>query len=93
MVVSLLRSNPPDLLAFRNKTATITLIVGCMRPAEGAAALTCDLVFNSDYDAGLRQYFKLGCFTLHTLTRIRNAKATRCASALPPTLDWISTTS
>ena len=57
MVVSLLRSNSPDLLAFRNKNATVTLTIGCMRPSEGAAALSCDLVFNSDYyDAGLRQY-------------------------------------
>ena len=38
-----------------------------MRPSEGAAALSCDLVYNSDYDAGLSQY--LGCTTLHCLNR------------------------
>jgi hypothetical protein len=89
MVVSLLRSNPPDLLAFRNKAATVTLTVGCMRPAEGAAALTCNLVFNSDYYAGLRQY--LGCTTLHTLTRKqdqeRKGHQMRFGVATDPQLD------
>jgi len=89
MVVSLLRSNPPDLLAFRNKTATITLTLGCMRPSEGAAALSCDLVFNSDYDAGLRQY--MGCTTLHTLTRKqdqeRKGHQMRFGVATDPQLD------
>jgi hypothetical protein len=41
MVVSLLHSVPSDLVAFRNKNATSTLTIGCMRPAEGAAGLTC----------------------------------------------------
>ena len=43
MVVSLLCSNPPDLLAFRNKNAPATLTIGCMHPSKGAAALSCDL--------------------------------------------------
>jgi hypothetical protein len=89
MVVSLLRSNPPDLLAFRNKNATVTLTIGCMRPAEGAAALTCDLVYNSDYDAGLRQY--LGCSTLHCLMRKqdqeRKGHQMRFGVATDPQLD------
>jgi hypothetical protein len=38
-----------------------------MRPAEGAAALTCKLVFDHDYNAGLRQY--KGCATLRCLMR------------------------
>jgi hypothetical protein len=67
MVVALLRSNPVDLVAFRNKNAVKTLAVGCMRPAEGAAALPCKLVFDSDYNAGLRQY--KGCATLRCLMR------------------------
>ena len=67
MVVALLRSHPPDLVAFRNKNATCTLTVGCMRPSEGAAALTCELEFNADYNAGLHQY--RGCSTLHCLMR------------------------
>ena len=67
MVVSLLRSTPTDLLAFRNKNAVNTLTIGCMRPAEGAAALTCELVFDSDYLAGLHQY--RNCATLHCLMR------------------------
>jgi hypothetical protein len=66
-LVALLCSNPTDLLAFRNKNAAAPLTIGCMRPAEGAAALSCDLVYNSDYNAGLRQY--LGCTTLHCLMR------------------------
>ena len=89
MVVSLLRANPPDLLAFRNKNATVTLTIGCMRPAEGAAALSCDLVFNSDYDAGLRQY--LGCTTLHCLMRKqdqeRKGHQMRFGVATDPQLD------
>ena len=67
MVISLLRSTPTDLLAFRNKNAVNTLTIGCMRPAEGAAALTCELVFDSDYLAGLHQYRH--CATLHCLMR------------------------
>ncbi len=46
MVVFLLCSTPTDLLAFSNKNAVNTLTTGCMLPAEGAAALTCELVFN-----------------------------------------------
>jgi hypothetical protein len=65
MVVSLLRSTPTDLLAFRNKNVVNTLTIGCMLPAEGAAALTCELVFNSDYRTGLHQY--RNCATLHCL--------------------------
>jgi hypothetical protein len=67
MAVALLRSHPADLVAFRNKNAVNTLTIGCMRPAEGAAALTCELVFNYDYNAGLRQY--KGCVTLRCLMR------------------------
>ncbi len=51
MVLALLRSNPAILLAFCNKNATVTLTIGCMCPAEGAAALSCDIVYNSDYNA------------------------------------------
>ena len=67
MVVTSLRSSPPDLLAFRNKNALCTLTIGCMRPSEGAAALTCELEFNADYNAGLTQY--RDCSTLHCLMR------------------------
>ena len=67
MVVALLRSHPPNLLAFRNKNAVCTLTVGCMRPSEGAASLTCKLEFNADFNAGLAQY--RGCSTLHCLMR------------------------
>jgi hypothetical protein len=49
------------------KNAVNTLTIGCMRPAEGAATLTCELVFDSDYLAGLRQY--RNCATLHCLMR------------------------
>ncbi len=55
-MVALLCSTPIDLVAFRNKNAINTLTIRCMRPAEGAAALTCELIFNSDYNAGLREY-------------------------------------
>ncbi len=54
-------------MAFHNKNAVNTLTIGCMRPAEGSAALTCELVFDSDYNAGLRQY--KGCATLQCLMR------------------------
>ena len=57
-------------MAFRNKNAANTLTwltIGCMRPSEGAAALTCELVFDHDYNAGLRQY--KGCATLRCLMR------------------------
>jgi hypothetical protein len=67
MVVALLRSRPADLVAFRNKNAANTLTIGCMRPAEGAAALTCELIFDHDFNAGLRQY--KGCATLRCLMR------------------------
>jgi hypothetical protein len=67
MVVALLRSNPADLVAFRNQNVVNTLTIGCMRPPEGAAALTCELVFDADYNAGLRQY--KGCATLWCLMR------------------------
>jgi hypothetical protein len=58
MVVSLLRSTLMDLLAFRSKNVVNTLTIGCMQPAdsEGAAALTCELVFNSDYQTGLNHH-------------------------------------
>jgi hypothetical protein len=97
MVVALLRSNPVDLVAFRNKNAVKTLTIGCMRPAEGAAALTCELVFDSDYNAGLRQYklttkdaLPSGASSAKTTKR---AKATRCASGCPPTPSSTSSSS
>ena len=53
MVVALLHSLPIDLVAFKNKNVTATLTICCMRPAEGTETLSCDLVYNSDYGAGL----------------------------------------
>jgi hypothetical protein len=38
MVATLLRYKPKNLVEFRNKLLVCTLTVGCMRPAEGAAA-------------------------------------------------------
>jgi hypothetical protein len=67
MVVALLRSNPTDLFASSNKNATVTLTISCMRPAGGAAALSCDLDYNSEYNAGLHHH--LGCTTLNRLER------------------------
>ncbi len=52
-VVTLLCSVPMELLAFLNKNVVNTLTIGCMRQAEGAAFLTCYLVFSSDYKTGL----------------------------------------
>jgi hypothetical protein len=67
MIVSLFRSTPTDLMAFHNKNTVNTLTIGCMLLANGAAALTCELVFNANYQAGLCQY--LNCATLHCLMR------------------------
>jgi hypothetical protein len=89
MVVSLLRASPPNLVSFRNKLATSTLTIGCMRPAEGAAALTCDLVFDSDFNMGLTQF--CGCTTLHCLMRKqdqeRKGHQMRFGTSLDPQLD------
>jgi hypothetical protein len=68
MVVALLRSNPTDLFASNNRNAIVTLTISCMRPAGGgAAALSCDLDYNSDYNAGLHQH--LCCTKPHLLMR------------------------
>ncbi len=60
-----------------------------MRPAEGAAALPCDLDYNSDYNAGPHQH--LGCTTLHCLTRKqdqeRKGHQMRFGVATDPQLD------
>ena len=67
MIVALLRYRPKNLLEFRNKLATCTLTIGCMRPGEGARATTCCLVFDSDFLKGLPAY--KDCSTLSTLIR------------------------
>jgi hypothetical protein len=67
MIVSLLRYQPKNLVEFRNKNVTCTLTMGCMRPGEGARTTTCNLLFNSDYNKGLKQY--LDCSTLITNQR------------------------
>jgi hypothetical protein len=64
MIVALLRYQPKNLVEFRNKNVTCTLTMGCMRPGEGASTTTCNLLFNSDYQKGLKQY--LDCSTLVT---------------------------
>ena len=56
MIVRLLRYRPNNLVEFRNKMVTCTLTLGCMRPCEGAAATSCCLAFNDDFNKGLAQF-------------------------------------
>ena len=56
MVVALLRYKPRNLVEFRNKLATCTHCIGCMRPGEGAQATSCNLQFDSDFLKGLSEY-------------------------------------
>jgi hypothetical protein len=56
MVVALLRYKPKNLVEFRNKMATCTLCIGCMRPGEGARATSCNLQFDSDFHKGLLEF-------------------------------------
>jgi hypothetical protein len=56
MVVALLRYKPKNLVEFRNKLATCTVCIGCMRPGEGAQATSCNLQFDSDFLKGLLEY-------------------------------------
>ena len=67
MIVRLLRYKPKNLVEYRNKLVVCTLTMGCMRPAEGAQAQTCNVGFDSDFLKGLTQY--KGCSTLTTLYR------------------------
>jgi hypothetical protein len=64
MIVALLRYQPRNLVEFRNKLATCTLCIGCMRPGEGARSTACNLKFDSDYLKGLHAF--KDCSTLVT---------------------------
>jgi hypothetical protein len=56
MVVALLCYKPKNLVELRNKLAACTLIIGCMRPGEGARATSCNLQFDSDFLKGLPDF-------------------------------------
>jgi hypothetical protein len=75
MIVALLRYKPKNLVELRNKNATCTLTMGCMRPGEGARTTTCNLLFNSDYKEGLKQF--LDCSTLVTNLRKNDQECKR----------------
>jgi hypothetical protein len=64
VIVALLRYKPKNLVEFRNKNLTCTLTMGCMRPGQGARTTACNLLFNSDFQKGLKQF--LDCSTLVT---------------------------
>ncbi len=56
MVVALLRYQPRNLVEFRNKLATCTICIGCMRPGEDARSTACNLKFDSDFLKGLASF-------------------------------------
>ena len=89
MVATLLRYKPKNLVEFRNKLLVCTLTVGCMRPAEGAAATSCCLVFDSDFLKGLTRF--KDCSTLLTKLRKQDQERKghwmRFGKALDPELD------
>ena len=64
MIVALLRYQPRNLVEFRNKLATCTLCIGCMRPGEGARTTACNLKFDADFRKGLLDF--KDCSTLVT---------------------------
>jgi hypothetical protein len=63
--------------------------MGCMRPGEGARTTACNLLFNSDYKKGLKQF--LDCSTLVTNHRKNDEECKdhqmRCGKSRDPELD------